>query len=378
MRIGVDGRAFAQRRTGIRRYIEELCNALDPIMPEAEFYLYSPAEIDYEPPSERWRVRLDLRPPLPFRVNFDENRRFIYSNSFVWLKGRLGRLCTEDELDVFWANTTFTPRLPARIRTITTVYDLTFLHAPETTRALARWQYGLFFRRDVSRADAVATISNGSSDRLQAYMGRSADAIVPTAAGAHFRRTSREAVEAVRRAHRLDDRYLLLVGTLEPRKNHPAVMEAFLELKRAGQLRDHKLVVAGGRGWKDSRIRELLAAGEGEILPLGYVPDEHLPALYTAADVYIFPGFYDGSGLPILEARACGTSVVVSDVPELREAGGDAAIYVPATKDGMAAGIVEALQRREGGEPDVGIPTWEASAEILAALMRDVALTRTS
>ena len=105
------------------------------------------------------------------------------------------------------------------------------------------------------------------------------------------------------------------------------------------------MVLAGAKGWRDRALeRELDAAKEQGVLVVGYVEDALMPILYAAADALIFPSMYEGFGMPVLEARACGTRIVVSDVPELRESGGPHAIVVKPTIESLSAGIVEAIK----------------------------------
>ena len=168
----------------------------------------------------------------------------------------------------------------------------------------------------------------------------------------------------------IDFRYLLAVATWEPRKNLGMLVETFLAMKRDRELGGRKLVLVGGRGWKDRRLASLVdSAGKSAICCPGYVPDEDLPAIYSGADAFIFPSQYEGFGIPVSEARACGTRVVASDIPEIREAGGPdpEVIYVQPTSQGLREGI-EKILGREGTEPAVRPerPGWDAAAQIYA------------
>lgn len=140
-------------------------------------------------------------------------------------------------------------------------------------------------------------------------------------------------------------------------------------MKAEGLLNEHKLVLAGGRGWKDQRLVALLD-GTDSVIPLGYIPDDHLVALYSGADLFIFPSLYEGFGMPVREALACGAKVLTSDIPELREAGGDDAVYAPPTFDGIQRGILTGLAREK---PAVTIghhyPSWTLGAKKMITLL---------
>ncbi len=143
-------------------------------------------------------------------------------------------------------------------------------------------------------------------------------------------------------------RYILAVGTLEPRKNLPALFRAWGEVVRSGRHPDVGLVVAGGKGWGDEDHRRTLRelGIEGRVHFAGYVPDESLPSLFAAAELFVMPSLDEGFGIPALEAMAYGAPVLSSDAGALREVGGEAARYfAPTDESAMARAIADALDR---------------------------------
>lgn len=354
MIIGIDGRALQGSRTGVGRYVYELCRELDRLLPNAIFFVYSLVPIEMPIRSERWVLRLD------------KSSLAKYMKPILWLKYRCGLLCKSDNLDVFWGAATFLPKLPRSVRTVVTVYDLNFKLVPETMSITHRWAFRLFFKSDVLHANLVTAISRASSDRLLGLFGRAADAIVYPAIDASFNPQSEKRVQEILSRHRISRPYLLAVATWEPRKNLELLIRTVLDMKKQGLLTEHKLVLVGGRGWKDQRLAAILADSDS-IVPLGYVPDDHLAPLYSGADVFIFPSIYEGFGMPVAEASACGTKVVASDIPEIREAGGVGITYVTPSADGLRQGILDGLSRsKELGRTQRTFPTWLESARILA------------
>lgn len=143
-------------------------------------------------------------------------------------------------------------------------------------------------------------------------------------------------------------------------------------LRREGLIGSRKLVLAGGSGWKDAEIAAGISSAGECIKELGYVPDQDLAALYSGADAFVFPSLYEGFGMPVLEARACGARVIASDLPELREAGGAEGVYVPPTYEGIREGILRALAMPPPPAIDVTQDRWERGAASLAEVFHDL------
>lgn len=363
LRIGIDGEALRTPLSGVGQYVLHLARALEPLLPEAEFFAYArlPAE-RLALPSPRWVLRQEPRSAW---------RRV---PSFAWLKTRGAGLCRRDRLDVFWAGRTLHPRLPAPVRTIVTVHDLNHLLVPETMEAATRWSHRLWLRGDVAHADVVAANSLGTAQRVVTRLGVPVQGVVTPGLEARFRplaAAEHAPALAALRAFGITPPYLLSVATLEPRKNVEALFRAFVALRRAGELSDCRLVLAGARGWKNEALtRELrAAAGDGVVMP-GYVPDALMPALYACAQALVCPSRYEGYGMPVLEARACGTRVVVSDTPELRESGGAHAVVVEPGDAGLRDGLRRAVTLAPLVESGLAERhAWRRQAALLAVLI---------
>jgi len=364
MLIGLDGRPFYGALAGTGRYVSELCKALDAALPEVRFLVYGTGPMQLPPLSERWRQRGDessLSSRLP---------------ASLWYLARAGELAAKDGVDVFWGSANFLPlTLPASIPAVLTVYDLVFRLFPATMSWQHRLLHELFFERSLRRADCITSISQGTSDRLAALYGRSADMIIPPRAGAQFRQQDRARVEAALRQYRIDFPYFLSVSTLEPRKNLPTLVSALMALAAEGALEGTGLVLVGQQGWRSTPlVAQLDAARENgiRIVEAGYVGDEDLPALYAGAEAVVMPSLYEGFGMPVLEALRCGGRVVASDTPEIREAGGDGPIYIEPSLDGIKRGLRAALGGGHGHH-DITEHTglgWLQEGHRLASLFR--------
>ena len=363
LRIGIDGEALRAPLSGVGQYVLQLARGLDELLPDALFFAYArlPAE-RLVLPSPRWVLRQEAWPPL---------RRL---PSFAWLKTRGARLCRRDRLDVFWGGRTLHPHLGAPVRTVCTVHDLNHLIVPETMERATRWSHRLWFRGDVEAADVVVSNSLGTAQRLGSLLGVPVQGVVTPGLGAQFKplaEAQRPAALAALRALGIEPPYLLSVATLEPRKNVEALFRAFVDLRRRDELPACQLVLAGARGWQDDELlAELRAAqGDGVVLP-GFVPDALMPALYGCAHALVCPSRYEGYGMPVLEARACGTPVVVSDIPELRESGGAHALLISPTAAGIRIGLQRAMRLTPHVEPGLNERhSWRRQAQLLAALM---------
>ena len=160
---------------------------------------------------------------------------------------------------------------------------------------------------------------------------------------ADFRPAPTPDVDHVRATYGLQRPYLFMMGTLEPRKNHATALHALARLKAAGY--PHQLVMAGGSGWLFEPVTALVEklGLSDDVIFTGYVPQPHLPALYTGADCVLMPSLYEGFGFPVLEAMACGTPVVCSNASSLPEVAGDAALLVAPTDDEALAANVQRI-----------------------------------
>ncbi len=240
------------------------------------------------------------------------------------------------------------PRLPGP--TVMTVHDLIFERYPEhhtrTNRAFLKLAMPLFVRA----ADRIIAVSQQTKRDLVDLYHTPPEKITVIYEGVdpRFRPAPADEIARVRAAYSPDRPYLLMVGTLEPRKNHATAARALARLKAMGF--PHRLLVVGGRGWLFDQVQAAVeAAGvASDVTFAGYVPAADLPPLYSGAACALMPSLYEGFGFPVLEAMACGAPVVCSNASSLPEVAGGAALLVPPTDDEALAGAVARVLREPG------------------------------
>jgi alpha-1,3-rhamnosyl/mannosyltransferase len=328
-RIGIDARKVAD--FGIGSYIRNLIEGIAR-RPEAEQYLFRV----YVPGADR-----DALPPLPshFEIVQDDSPGYSISEltRFAW---RLLR----DRLDLFHATHYVIPPL-ARVRAVVTIHDIIHVLYPQFLPNRAALLYArVMIRRALRRADRIVTVSHNSKRDLVDYFGIAPARIevIYNGVAARFRpdlpRAERDRVAA---KYGLPRPYLLFLGGEKPHKNVRNVLRAFSEARRERAL-PHTLVLAGLMPPNRSRVEALISALdlESRVLRTGVVPEEDLPGLFAGADAFLYPTLYEGFGLPVAEAMACGTPVLTSSTSALQEiAGGYAYLVDPMDVDAIARGI---------------------------------------
>jgi len=261
---------------------------------------------------------------------------------------------------------------------VVTVHDLSFIRFPGMFRPANRLYLKVLTRLSARRARRLIAVSAHAAAEAVKLLGVLPERIDVVYHGVDpdFRPLPAGEVAAFRQRRGLPERFILFVGTLEPRKNLVRLVEAFAHV-RSGQL---GLVLAGGRGWLYDELFarvEALGLSEFVIFP-GYVMRQELPLWYNAASLLAYPSLYEGFGLPVLESQACGTPVLTSDVSSLPEAAGDAALMVdPYDVKAIAAGlnrllVDEPLRRelRERGLVHARAFTWLSMAQETARVYR--------
>ncbi len=260
----------------------------------------------------------------------------------AWEQLRLPRAVASLGIDVLHSTHHTLPLTGVRCRRVVTIHDVTFLRIPERYPPARRLYMQTLTRLSARVADAIIVPSDAVRDDVRRLLRVPAAKIttVYEAAGAQYVPAEREAALAVARGYGIESPFVLSVGSLEPGKNRARLLRAVHALRDEGV--DARLVIVGQRAWKydaDFALVDELGMRDRVIFP-GYVRAEDLPALYSAATAFALPSLYEGFGLPVIEAMACGTPVLTSDRSATAEVAGDAALLVdPHSVDAIRDGL---------------------------------------
>ncbi|MGZ4732307.1 MAG: glycosyltransferase family 4 protein [Terriglobales bacterium] len=328
LRVGIDIHSIGSQKGGNETYYRELIKEIMRFPCDHAFLLYytNPRAAQQIVASERFRLKR-LRPSHRIlRIPF----------TLPWRVGN-------DKLDVFHAQFIVPPFL--KCKTVTTIPDIAYERVPQFFPARQRVWSKVLVRESARRADHIITVSEYSKRDLVETYGVSPEKITVTyeGAGDEFVPLDRKkAKEDLACRYGINGDFILYLGRLQARKNLARLVESYARVRKSG-LR-HKLVLAGKQDSLFqpvlSRIQELKL--EDDIFLPGYVPDEDVPIFFNAAEVFVYPSFYEGFGLPVIEAMACGTPVVTSRGTSLEEVAGAGALLVDPMDE---ASIAEALTR---------------------------------
>lgn len=376
-RIGIDYTAAIQQQAGIGRYVRHITGALadvlarEPHAPEVRLLVQGLRPAVLPPPPEGFRYR---------RTPFSERtlaRLWHRLGAPLPVETFAGHVALYHGMDF-----TLPPTLP-RTRTVVTVYDLAYERYPDDTMPGMQQHLARLVPRAVAQADRVIAISQATRADLVALYGADPSRVAVIVPGVDSR-FNPERQPGERR--RIREKYglpggdfLLTVGTLQPRKNHARLVEAYARALDAAAS-EVPLVIAGARGWAYGAVHDAIGRLKlaGHVIFPGFVDDADLPALYRTALAVAYPSLYEGFGLPVAEAMACGTPVVTSNVSSLPEAAGDAALLVDPLDTGALADALARLLTDDALRDDLrtrGLAqaaqfTWQRAAEGLWGVYR--------
>jgi len=373
MRIAFDGTTLTPGRTGVGYYTEHLLQHLAREVQATgdEIYVLSNKPID-------------TQAPLPPHVRVHEGHRFPIR--IGWMQLRAASALDAVKPDVAHFTNGMVP-IGSPVTTIVTVHDMSLRLYPQCHPVRRLMLNRPLMHVAIQKASAIVTVSHSTRRDLLRLHGVSPDrvSVVHEAASPVFRPIADRAyLDVIKSRYGLPDRFILYVGTIEPRKNLGRLMEAFAAARKAGI--PHHLVCVGPYGWSSSDL-----AGRIDRLGIrdavhftGYVPFDDLPAIYNLGDFFVFPSLYEGFGLPVVEAMASGTAVLTSNSSSLGEIAGDAAETIdPTNTEAMIDAIrrlaTDAALRRDRSERGLARSksfSWRQTArEMLAVYHRLAGVT---
>ena len=321
MRIAVDARPLAAPLTGIGRYTRALLQEM--VDSGHQWFLYSDRPL---------QVALPDNPRVSIRHG---NAAGGGLGSLRWAQWQYSRWAIQDVVDVFWSPRHHLPLLLSQpIASVVTIHDLVWRQFPETMRTRNLWLERALMGPSIWQADRIICVSRFTASEVSRYY--------PSAVGrcTVIHEAAETSVAIDKPPAEIPEKYLLFVGTLEPRKNLPRLLRACAQLRDDATMLP--LVIVGGGGWGDEDLPALIAelALEGRVILSGYVSDAQLQAIYAGAHCLLMPSLYEGFGLPVLEAMQHGVPVIASSTSSLPEVVGNAGLLVnPYSVDELAQAI---------------------------------------
>ncbi len=371
MRIAIDYTAAIRQGAGIGSYVRNLTAAIFAQDTLNQYTLLTSGHPTQEHPFpnvENVRGRCIMIPDRYLNI--------------LWYRWRLPLPATlfSGPTDIYHGPDFVLPPLGKKIRKVVTIHDLAFLEHPEYAVPSLAAYLKKVVPTAVAEADVVTTVSQEVSRTLIEHFQtpREKLTVIPNGVGSHFRRiTDPVILGATRHKFGLKHPLVLGVGTMEPRKNHIGLIKAFYQAQKQ-KKGPAMLAIAGGKGWLYEETQQVVAdlKLEKKVRFLGHVSDLELVSLYSMADVFAFPSFFEGFGVPPLEAMACGAPVITSNTSALPEVTGDAALLVDPHDIGALANAITRLleneqlreELRQKGYERVQHYTWSTSASKMLAI----------
>jgi glycosyltransferase involved in cell wall biosynthesis len=365
VRIAIDARTIAAPKTGDRTYCLNLVRALAEVDTENEYHLCTASQSPLADGLGR-TMRQEVIPASP---------------AWTWTPIQFPRALRRLAASVAHVQYFIPPIAPCPV--VTAIHDISFHRHPEWFPLKHRTLLNLLVPVAARNAARVIVGSAHTRDELVTCYDLPPEKVVVTPYAAdpiYAPIPADQAREAVAKRFGVRDAYVLAVGVIQPRKNLPRLVRAFA---RVADQFPHRLLLVGKQGWA---AEELLAAIDLARLAervqfTGYVADADLPALYAAADLFVYPSLYEGFGLPTLEAMACGTPVLTANTTSLPEVVGDAAVTVDPSDEAAIASALEELLRsperraalRERGLARAALFSWHETARRTLAVYEDAA-----
>ncbi len=312
--------ANKEKKSGVEMYAFQLIQNMKKhtLEEHGRVVLYSPTKLE------------GVLSELP---NGWESRVLHWSLPFAWMQGRVSWELFRRAPDVLFVPSQGLPR--GKTKLLTTIHDVGFRRLPNLYDVQSRKRLERVAKRSVKKASHLMTVSAFSKSEIESFYHTAPDRISVTHLAADtsvYRRLSRAEIDLVLQRNRIGQHFFLYVGRLDQKKNIETIIRAFDQFKMDRGVGDpYELVLVGEQGFGFASMKNWIdrSAAREQIRVLGYLPDADVAALMNAATAFLFPSWYEGFGIPNVEAMSCGTPLIVSDIPVHREVIGDAALFVP-------------------------------------------------
>lgn len=339
MKIGLDGNeANIKDRVGSGKYAFELLKQFSQ-NGNHEFIIYLKDK------------------PLDDLPKESKNLKYkVFGPQKLWTQFALPlKLLMDRKIEIFFSLSHYGPRF-SNIKYCITIFDLSYLHFPQLFKKSDLYQLQKWSLYSIRNSSHIFAISNSTKNDMVGHLGVEPSKITVTYMGydeKNFKPQSKDKITKIKKKYKISGDYLIFVGTLQPRKNIERMVEAFASILNSSKFAVHNksavnlsLVIVGKKGWMyDSlfaKVKDLNI--ENKVIFTGYVPDSYLSALISGAKIYVLPSLWEGFGIPVIEAQACGIPVVVSNVSSLPEIVGDSGLLIdPESTESIATGMHKVL-----------------------------------
>lgn len=379
MRIGIDIRNIGKKRTGDEVVFFNLVKSLALIDSRNEYYLLTDA-------TDEMAIH-DIE--ISLEIGRKENFRIIplkTKNRFTWNFWTVPNYLRFHPVDVYHTQYITPLFVPRQIKIITVIHDISFVFFPQLIKFADRLFLKILIPLSLARADKVVGVSEFTEDEIISHYGINRNKVfhVHNAVSEDFMKPEYSAgdLKKIKEKYKLPEKYILYIGTMQPRKNLPFLIDSFAKIKE--KIPGTKLVLAGNRSGHnfDKRI-DLIIAELGlseDVIFTGYIDEADKAAVFKLAHVFCFPSLYEGFGIPILEAMSQNVPVVAANIPSLQETAGGAALFFSSEGlDDLAEKLYTACTDEnirknliESGSQRVGFFSWKKTAQKMLEIYESI------
>jgi len=346
MEIGIDIRMIGKKRTGDEAVFFNLVKNLAKIDNQNEYRLFT--DITDEKILEETKSNLGIAEKNNFEIISLKTR-----NKFTWNFWMLPRYLRRNPVDIYQTQYITPFFVPKKIKIFTIIHDISFNFYPQLIKFSDLFFLKLLIPLSLRRADKIIAVSEFTRNEIIKFYKIAPEkvAVAYNAVGDNFVNAdlSPEKLEEVRRKYNLPEKFILYLGTMQPRKNLPVLIGAFGKIRQ--QFSSVKLVLAGRKGHNyDKKIDETIKENslENEIIFPGFIDEKDKPVVYKLAEIFCFPSLYEGFGIPVLEAMISGVPIIASDIPPHKEIARESVLYFnPENYDDLARKLAQLLENED-------------------------------